>query len=77
MANYGEAEAAESRRDFIHKMKVGLKELRESLYWIRLANEMGIGDEKLAGTLIDETDELIRIFYCSARTAEKNGRDPL
>ncbi len=33
-ANYGEAQSAESRKDFIHKMKVALKELRETLVWL-------------------------------------------
>lgn len=34
--NYGEAQSAESRKDFVHKMKVALKELRETLIWLRI-----------------------------------------
>ncbi len=34
--NYGEAQSAESRKDFIHKMKIALKELRESLVWLKI-----------------------------------------
>ena len=36
--NYGEAQSAESRKDFIHKMKIALKELRETLIWLKSSN---------------------------------------
>ena len=71
--NYGEAQAAESRNDFIHKMKVCLKDLREtkiSLFIIKrkpLINEIGIGDKTLK-----ECEELIAIFSKSIDTAQKN-----
>lgn len=71
--NHGEVESAESRNDFIHKLKVCLKELRETRRWLRLAGRLKAvpGSLKLA-QCINEADELIRIFVASIRTAEKN-----
>ena len=71
--NHGEAQAAESRRDFIHKMKICLKELRESQRALRLVKKVPLTND-LAGLdpLLRETDELIRIFVASIRTAESN-----
>jgi four helix bundle protein len=62
--NHGEAEDAESREDFIHKLKICLKELRETLRWARLIGRKGWmkGDATLAFVL-GESDELIRIFF--------------
>ena len=74
--NHGEAQAAESPKDFIHKMRVALKELRESFRWLKLIVRVGLLtslDEELK-ELIQETDELIRIFVASIRTAESNSR---
>ena len=70
--NHGEAQAAESRRDFIHKLHVSLKELRETHRWLRLAKRVPLieGDTKMDG-LIQETEELIKIFVASIKTAEK------
>ena len=73
--NHGEAQAAESLKDFIHKLKVCLKELRETWRWLRLVDKVPL-TEDLANVkgLIRESDELIRIFSASIRTAEKRGR---
>ena len=71
--NHGEAQAPESADDFIHKMKICLKELREALRWARLIDRkqwLG-GDGQLAFAL-REGDELIRIFKASVQTAERN-----
>ena len=70
--NHGEAQAAESRRDFIHKLHVSLKELRETHRWLRLVKRVPLieGDTKIDG-LIQETEELIKIFVASIKTAEK------
>jgi four helix bundle protein len=72
-ANHGEAQSAESQDDFIHKMKICLKELRETWRWARLIeHQRWLGkDEKLA-FVRRESDELIRIFRASIRTAERN-----
>ena len=71
--NYGEAQSAESRKDFIHKMKVILKELRETnicLEIVNLANVTRSG-EKIQNAK-KECNELISIFVKSIETAQKN-----
>jgi len=68
--NHGEAEAAESRRDFVHKLGVCLKELRESQRALRLIECVPLIDPPEAvAPVLRETDELIRIFKSSIRTA--------
>ena len=70
--HYGEAQGAESRNDFIHKMKVCLKELRETFNCLRLIKRKNWYDEiKLSG-LIAENNELILVFVSSLKTAQKN-----
>ncbi|MGC4071042.1 MAG: four helix bundle protein [Nibricoccus sp.] len=72
--NHGEAEGAESRDDFIHKLKVCYKELRESRRWLRLVQKSTlIAKPKLLESLVTEADELVRIFASSIRTAQRNG----
>ena len=72
MAHHGEAQAAESRNDFIHKMKIALKELRETIRWIKLTQRVPLFDKpELVDVLLEENDELIRIFFASIATAEK------
>ena len=66
-ALYAEARAAESRRDFVHKMHLGLKELRESAVWLQFLNELALADPSRA-PLIQENDELIAIFVASLKT---------
>jgi four helix bundle protein len=68
----GEVESAESRKDFIHKLKVCLKELRETRRWLRLVSRLKKmnRDPRLIPCLA-EAEELIRIFVASVRTAEK------
>ncbi len=68
--NHGEAEGAESRDDFIHKLRVCFKELRESRRWLELIQRAELIEkpELLAG-LISEADELVRIFAKSIQTA--------
>jgi four helix bundle protein len=73
--NHGEAEGAESRDDFIHKLRVCFKELRESRRWLKLIQRAELIDkpELLVG-LINESDELVRIFARSIQTATKHQR---
>lgn len=67
--NYGEVQAAESRDDFIHKMKVCQKELRETFVCLKLIEKRGwFANGKLAA-LISENNELIAIFVASNKTA--------
>jgi four helix bundle protein len=71
--NHGEAESAESREDFIHKFKICLKELRETLRWARLIQRKGWAkNETTLLFVLSESDELIRIFISSVKTAQKN-----
>ena len=74
MPHHAEAQGGESRKDFIHKMKLGLKELRETLVWLEFARELGIGKREEVEEAIAETDQLIRIFVSSIATAQRNDR---
>jgi len=71
LPNHGEAQAGESRADFIHKMKVCLKELRESLRWLKLLQRVPlVKPPGKIDPLLGETDELIRIFVKSIQTSQ-------
>lgn len=71
--NYGEAQSAESRKDFIHKVKISLKEARESYVCLKIINLSGITDQTdLLNNLLNETNEIISILVKSAETAKKN-----
>ena len=71
--NHGEAESAESREDFIHKLKICLKELRETRRWARLIHlKSWAKNETTLLFVLNESDELIRIFMSSIRTAQQN-----
>ena len=70
--NYGEAQSAESKADFIHKIKVCLKELRETRVWlIMIVRAKLIKPVSKLNSLIQESNELISIFVTSIRTAKK------
>jgi len=71
-ANYEEACGAESRNDFIHKMQIVLKELRESQYWIRLIGKSDIYHGDDLNALLNEATELINIIAKSVITAKNN-----
>ena len=69
---YGEAQAAESRKDFIHKMKIGLKELRESYVTLTIILEKLLLQNQKASQTLRECDQLISIFFTSINTAKGN-----
>ncbi len=74
-SNYGEAQSAESRSDFIHKMKICLKELRETRVWlVMIVRASLIKPASKLDSLIQENDELISIFVTSIKTAEQKRR---
>jgi four helix bundle protein len=75
LPNHGEAQAAESNRDFVHKLKICLKELRETHRWLQLIQRVPLvkKPERITA-LLKETDELIRIFVASLKTAQKNSK---
>ncbi|MCX6257207.1 MAG: four helix bundle protein [Bacteroidia bacterium] len=71
--NYGEAQSGESRKDFIHKIKIVLKELRETLICLKIIDKTKLyKSEQKVKFAIKENDELISIFVKSAETAQKN-----
>ncbi len=70
--NYGEAQSAESRNDFIHKMKVILKELRESLISIKIIERKNLHNTEKVVKAKDECNQLVAIFVKSIETAKKN-----
>ncbi len=76
LSHHGEAQGAESPADFIHKLRLALKELRESQRWLKLLVRSNILPEQKLTSLLDETDQLIRIFVSSITTAEKRRIQP-
>jgi four helix bundle protein len=68
--NYGEAQSAESRRDFIHKMKIALKELRETMIWLKIIDRKRLSESDDLPSVVAECNELIAIFVSSTRTAD-------
>jgi len=68
--NHGEAQAAESNNDFIHKMRICLKELRETYRWLKVIMRLKlISYVDKANNVLIETEELIKIFVTSIKTA--------
>src|SRR5436309_15617087 len=72
--NYEEACAAESRSDFVHKLSICLKELRESRSWIRLIIKTEMLPEHRMGELLDESSQLCNMIAQSIVTA-KEGKE--
>lgn len=71
--NYGESQSAESRKDFIHKVKISLKEARESFVCLKIINLSEITDQKeLLASLMTEINEIISILVKSVETAKRN-----
>jgi len=74
--NFAEALSAESRKDFIHKTSIVLKELRESNVNLKIMARMKIcKDVVIINKVIQESEELVAIFYKSIETAKKNSSD--
>ncbi len=74
--NYGEAQVAESRNDFIHKMKICLKELKESQIALQIIRRKPLISENAElEQCISECNELIAIFLKSIDTANQNSRN--
>lgn len=72
VANYAEACAAESKRDFIHKLGITLKELRESRAWVKLIMKADLLPEPRMEPLLDEVEQLCNIVGKSIVTAKAN-----
>ena len=71
LPNHAEAQGAESRKDFVHKLKICHKELRESRRWLRLIQRVPMLKASAMQSPVEETEELIRIFSTSIRTASR------
>jgi four helix bundle protein len=69
--NYGEARAAESGKDFIHKLKIVLKELNESRIWLKILIRANLLPAHRLEPLLDECDQLCRIISTSIHTARQ------
>jgi four helix bundle protein len=72
--NYGEAQSAESRNDFIHKMKISAKELRETFNCLRIIAKKKWYNEAKLISIMNENNQLISIFVKSIETAKKNNQ---
>src|SRR5438128_958959 len=66
--NYGEARGAESHADFVHKLRIVLKELNETLIWLRVIERSRILKPELLTEIIQENSELCKIFTTSLKT---------
>jgi four helix bundle protein len=69
--NYGEARGAESEADFIHKLRIVLKELNETSIWLRIIDRSGLLKPHLLTDITQENKELCRIFTASIKTARR------
>jgi four helix bundle protein len=74
--NYGEAQGAESHPDFVHKMQICLKELRETRVWLlMIAKANLVKSAAQLDPLIDENNQLISIFAASVKTVRQKKRE--
>ncbi len=72
--NYAEARGGESNADFVHKLKIALKELNETSVWLRMLYRAELVKGELLDELIDENEQLCRILNASTRTAKQNDK---
>jgi len=72
--NYGEARGTESRADFVHKIRVVLKELNETSIWLRIIERSEMLARELLVDIIQENGELCKIFTASLKTARKSDK---
>ncbi len=70
--NYGEARGAESRKDFIHKLGVVLKELHETAVWLEIARRAQLLPDDVVLNAIDECQQLCRVIGSSIATTKSN-----
>ena len=71
-ANYEEARGAQSLPDFIHKLSIALKELKESRYWLKVILEVPMLKSESVNPLLKECEELIAIIGKSVSTARRS-----
>ena len=73
-AHYAEARGAESSADFIHKLRIAVKELNETEFWLRIIIDSGILPARKLEALLDECLQLKRILNASITTTRKSAR---
>ena len=71
-AHYAEARGGESKKDFIHKLRIALKELNESRVWLKIITRSEMQPAARLDDLLQESDQLCRIINASIKTARKN-----
>lgn len=76
-ANYAEARSAESRADFVHKLRIVIKELNETAVWLRIIEKAGLVSGTKLSKLQAEGEELKRIIGASLRTARSASHQPI
>ena len=74
-ANYEEARGAESKDDFVHKLQIALKELRESNYWLRLLVKSGKVPAERMKDLLGESSQLRAMLSKSVATAKGRAKE--
>jgi four helix bundle protein len=72
--NYAEARSAESTNDFIHKLKIALKELNETKVWLQISKQSEMINGDILDNTYNECDELCKIISSSIRTVIKKKR---
>ena len=71
-ANIEESIHAQSKPDFIHKLSIAQKEASETNYWLRLLRDSDYINEKLAGSMINDCEEVQKLLTASIKTAKSN-----
>ena len=71
-ANVREAGYAQSKRDFLYRMQIALKEASETEYWLDLLIETGYIEEKMAGSLKNDCTELMKLLTSCVRSTKKS-----
>jgi four helix bundle protein len=73
--NYGEAQSGESRKDFVHKLQIVLKELRETMNALKIIRKANLyRNSEFLDMTLKENNELIAIFVTSVETAKRNDK---
>ena len=75
--NYGEARDAESHADFVHKLRIVLKELNETCIWRRVIERSNLLRKELLGEIVGENTELCKIFTASLKTARNGSKSQM
>ena len=67
-ANVEEAQAGQSRADFLSKLTIASKEARETCYWLRLLRDSGIIDQGRIAPVLDEAESLVKLLTSIVKT---------